>query len=385
MLIFLLIVTIALMAAVFTYVNLQSRHEQQYRTLASEEQILTEKIAKYAVGATTGDAEALSRLKKAQERFRHTLDMLKQGEPDAGLPPSPPEVADALQDVDQRWEEIDHNIQKIIARNEVLMALPEITSAIEAMTPPLVKASTQFLRTLIRKGADARQVALAARQIALIERITKNLDKVMQGKVEAVAVIERVGRDTASFGRALDIFKKGDPAKGIAPVTDPDALKELKTIETAFNQFSEAIGQVLDRSGELLDAQAAARNILNRSEGLFAAAQRLESAYEELAKARIVSPNLGYALGAFALFLLLLMGYRLVTVARLRAAAATEETRRNQEAILHLLDEISGLAEGDLTRKATVTEAITGAIADAFNYAIDSLRRLVSTINRGAE
>src|ERR1041384_1923272 len=40
---------------------------------------------------------------------------------------------------------------------------------------------------------------------------------------------------------------------------------------------------------------------------------------------------------------------------------------RNQEAILRLLDEISNLADGDLTVHATVTEDFTGAIADSFN------------------
>src|SRR5215472_3953373 len=57
---------------------------------------------------------------------------------------------------------------------------------------------------------------------------------------------------------------------------------------------------------------------------------------------------------------------------------------RNQEAILRLLDEMSGLADGDLTVRATVTEDITGAIADSINYAVEALRGLVSTINDSA-
>lgn len=41
---------------------------------------------------------------------------------------------------------------------------------------------------------------------------------------------------------------------------------------------------------------------------------------------------------------------------------------------MRLLDEISSLGEGDLTVKASVTEDMTGAIADAINYAVDELR-----------
>ena len=48
---------------------------------------------------------------------------------------------------------------------------------------------------------------------------------------------------------------------------------------------------------------------------------------------------------------------------------------------MRLLDEMGSLAEGDLTVKATVTEDMTGAIADSINFAVEQLRSLVTTIN----
>jgi twitching motility protein PilJ len=59
-----------------------------------------------------------------------------------------------------------------------------------------------------------------------------------------------------------------------------------------------------------------------------------------------------------------------------------QETERNQQAILRLLNEMTNLAEGDLTVQATVTEDITGAIADSVNYAVEALRKLVMTISQ---
>ena len=41
---------------------------------------------------------------------------------------------------------------------------------------------------------------------------------------------------------------------------------------------------------------------------------------------------------------------------------------------MRLLDEMGSLAEGDLTVKATVTEDMTGAIADSINFAVEQLR-----------
>ena len=65
-------------------------------------------------------------------------------------------------------------------------------------------------------------------------------------------------------------------------------------------------------------------------------------------------------------------------------AVQAEQNERNQQAILRLLDELSSLADGDLTVQATVTEDITGAIADSINYAIEALRKLVMTVNESS-
>ena len=71
---------------------------------------------------------------------------------------------------------------------------------------------------------------------------------------------------------------------------------------------------------------------------------------------------------------------------RFEAAAQeqAEQNERNQRAILRLLDEMGSLADGDLTVEATVTEDITGTIADSFNLAIEELRKLVATVNETA-
>jgi twitching motility protein PilJ len=97
---------------------------------------------------------------------------------------------------------------------------------------------------------------------------------------------------------------------------------------------------------------------------------------------------IGFALAATVVLVLLWVRLR-----RVRDLAATQsqavdtqrrESERNQQAILRLLDELSSLADGDLTVQATVTEDITGAIADSINYAVDALRGLVTTINSSA-
>ena len=57
----------------------------------------------------------------------------------------------------------------------------------------------------------------------------------------------------------------------------------------------------------------------------------------------------------------------------------------NQAAILRLMNELQTVAEGDLTQQATVTEDITGAIADSVNYTVEELRTLVSQVQSTVE
>jgi twitching motility protein PilJ len=56
----------------------------------------------------------------------------------------------------------------------------------------------------------------------------------------------------------------------------------------------------------------------------------------------------------------------------------------NQAAILRLMNELQTVAEGDLTQEATVTEDITGAIADSVNYTVEELRSLVGNVQATA-
>ena len=96
--------------------------------------------------------------------------------------------------------------------------------------------------------------------------------------------------------------------------------------------------------------------------------------------------GLGWTIGAvlcgiLALIVLALTAYVLLRDARLRSERFEEENKRNQEAILRLLNEMGDLADGDLTVRAKVTEDITGAIADSMNYTIEELRGLVTGVN----
>jgi twitching motility protein PilJ len=135
----------------------------------------------------------------------------------------------------------------------------------------------------------------------------------------------------------------------------------------------------------LSGAKQASRDIFQASEGLLTAPQELAGSYQqEMGGQRY------YVWGAvlsalLALACLMLLGKAYLDESSRRAVDSERLNRANQEAILRLLNEMGDLASGDLTVRAKVTEDITGAIADAINYTIDELRRLVTGITGAAQ
>ena len=102
-----------------------------------------------------------------------------------------------------------------------------------------------------------------------------------------------------------------------------------------------------------------------------------------------VSPWLVYAgmtaCGLLALLTVIgLFNVQLADTRQLQQRAETENSK-NQSAILRLMDELQTIADGDLTRETTVTEDITGAIADSVNNTVEEWRILVGNVQATAD
>lgn len=81
--------------------------------------------------------------------------------------------------------------------------------------------------------------------------------------------------------------------------------------------------------------------------------------------------------------------YAMAETQQIAASSREQDAKRlneaNQAAILRLMNELLVIAEGDLTQEATVSEDITGAIADSVNYTIEELRKLVASVQVSAD
>ena len=188
-----------------------------------------------------------------------------------------------------------------------------------------------------------------------------------------------------------DSVTPGLQAKTVETVT------KISELSDTVRSFSDEAAQALSNYPDLVQIRNATVNIISQIETLLQEAEALLTQYsanpERVEVMGVPLDNkIAYGFGILALILFFLLTRLQNREVRLRLGDSEqrkleteEQNRRNQEAILRLLDELGDLAEGDLTVQASVTEDITGAIADSVNYAIEALRDLVSTINKTSE
>jgi twitching motility protein PilJ len=138
-------------------------------------------------------------------------------------------------------------------------------------------------------------------------------------------------------------------------------------------------------------AKQAGSRIFRDSEDLLDFTDKLARAYQSSIGERGVYGILLGALILAALTMLIVMARIYLEDSRRQTTEAEQSrqetealNRQNQDAILRLMNELGDLADGDLTVTATVSEDITGAIADSINYTIEELRVLVGRINDAA-
>ena len=386
---FLLIFVVA-MAAIYGYVAIQDKYDKQYITTLGEERVLSQQLTKYAGQATQATPEMFVQLKKIYKEFEHNFKLLKEGDPD-GMPPTPIEVLGALKNVEVEWNKFDKDINAILSHENTVHEMRATVEAINDRGAQLLALSDEVATLMAQRGSDSGQVYIASRQLMLSQRIVNNVNRVLEGGEGSVTAADRFGRDAALFGRVIKGMLDGNRGLGIDKVTNPDIRAKLDEVNKLFEEIGKQVSAILERSPEMFQVSEAVQDVLTRSDKLLASISNLETAYQGYISSRKVNSGMGFLFGLVALLLLFYLGYTLRKEGSVRLVEAeaqrreSEETnRRNQQAIMRLLDEMGDLADGDLTVSATVTEDITGAIADSMNYAIEALRSLVTAINETA-
>jgi twitching motility protein PilJ len=361
-----------------------------YVSAAGDMRMLSQRIAKEAQQGLQGSAPAFVRLQKSRDEFSQLADALSNGGVVAGTAVNPTgEIArPALKGVTDIWAKMDKDIAVVVGQQKNLVALGTSVKSINASNPALLDLAEQVQALKLQTQAGAREISLAGNLVMLTQRMAKNANTLLAAETVDPETTFLLGKDSNTFRDTVQGLLKGSDSLRVPAARDPETIEKLKELDGAYVEFRTAVASILGNLQSLVNAKSAGRNIVGDSEKLLAAADELVAAYQRELDHRasnFVVMGLA-ALLAILLVLVMVKAYRDETVRRsgdeVRMREDAERTNKgNQEAILRLMNEMGSLADGDLTVQATVTEDITGAIADSVNYTIEELRVLVGRIN----
>jgi twitching motility protein PilJ len=273
------------------------------------------------------------------------------------------------------WQQLESQASAVLAKRAAVEAVNTAAAALEADASAMLDGSN---RLLDRSGATAmlqefQQRADRIRRAAA--RLPAGGDNVANGIGADVEFLRSVVNGLNGETSELDIRPLDDAGRetAIVPLLGPMASLE---------EQSAALGNNIGQLNGLDDTQADLAATANRL---------LDSAFTAAGGSSILPAflnTLWIPIGMVGIAVFLVLGLQILhgksAIFERAAKEQADQNERNQQAILRLLDEMGSLADGDLTVEATVTEDITGTIADSFNFAIEELRKLVATVNETA-
>ena len=280
---------------------------------------------------------------------------------------------------DADWRTLTTAVGVVENARPAVQTIAEAARQVRERAPRLLSrlgdlASTGGTGPLAGVGAHLDRFQLTVQRIRMdIDALATGVGQAgptAQRLADGLEALDTIGRDLTA-GRSRPGAAAGANAKAVAAF----ALSN--------GRFAAAVRTAIGAAAPIAKAQAAATTLARSADALASRAEPARGAGGGGFGVRRIAAlvALTIALGCLAA---LVWVYRKAVDRRREAEMRARENDRNQDAIMRLLDELSNLADGDLTVQATVTEDITGAIADSINYAIEALRELVTTINAGA-
>jgi twitching motility protein PilJ len=398
------LIVCAALAWFYTNVTLTAAIKTQ---IASELLMHSQRLGKAAPNAIQGNRDAFRQLEQSRSEINQALEVLAQGGQWQGhtLPKADDALIIRIEAIRSAWLRSSQASAQLLTLEKQLTGFRSTLQKLNTLNPVLLELSEQVATLLAQSGASPREIAAAGQLVMLTQRLGKSANEFLtpDGINQDTAFL--LGRDAGTFDEIVHAFLEGSPVLRLPAVTNADARGRLSELRNQFAMYHRELSGILGNLKHFIAAKEAERRIFVDNESLRERLLGLQQDYRgsegggalrwALGISAVLSLSLGLLVAA-----LQLQQSRLRTVEaeqarseaelqRQKALADEEEARRinqqNQAAILRLMNELQEVAEGNLTAQATVSEDITGAIADSVNFTLDELRRLLGKVRTTAQ
>ncbi|HTN50075.1 MAG TPA: methyl-accepting chemotaxis protein [Burkholderiaceae bacterium] len=359
----------------------------------------TQRLAKAAPNAVEGSRGAFLELRESRDAIAANLDALQNGDPVRNLASSSLDLQPPLAKLIDRWKGTEAAASVIIANEKTLIAFGDTIKKINDAGPRLQQLTEEITALKLQSGASPREIATASQLVTLTQRLGKSANSMVAGNVANAEIALTLGRDINQFRDLTQALLSGSDALRVSATTDSETRARLQELTRVYAEFQASIAGAISGLQSIVQSKDAEIAILRDSEQLRQQVSELGGLYNKEQGTRKVNLfilavfAIGLLLCAFAIVKVLLEDTRKRAaeseIQRMQAERLEQEAKRtneiNQAAILRLMNELQEVADGNLTVQATVSEDITGAIADSVNYTVEELRGLVGRINNTAE
>ncbi|CUI09720.1 methyl-accepting chemotaxis protein [Massilia antarctica] len=376
--------------------------------IASDALMHSQRIGKAAPNAIQGNPEAFMQLDQSRVQLTADLNALQRGGKIGGvtLPTPPASMNKLIAAAKTKWVTSDNSAGTILRMKPELTGFEKTLRQLDTLSPELLSMTEELLNEKVQRGGTPRELAAIGRLMMLTQRLSRSASEFLtSGGIRSETAFQ-LGRDTTTFRTTVEGFLNGNETMQLAATRDAELRIKLELIKSKFDTYQKLVASILDNLPKFTAAKGAEQSIFYENEEVKALLTKVQVGF----RTEQDSNNVWFWVMALATMFTLAVGVSIARVmlqdSRTRARGADarrqeaesmrqlaqskeEEAKatndQNQAAILRLMNELQEVADGDLTVHATVSEDITGAIADSVNYTVEELRGLVERVTTTAE
>ena len=356
----------------------------------------SQRVAKSVSQALVGSPEAFTELKEASSALTTNVQGLKSG--NDAVPPLGGEYSESLGTISSLVDRADKNAKVVLGQQKTLTQVGSSLRSVSRQSSDLLEVAETISSLKLQQNASAAEISAAGQLVMLTQRIGKSANEFMTMEGVSPEAVFLLGKDLNSFREIAQGLLNGSQELRLPPARDEQTRERLGALLKMYEETRTLAGGILGNLQGLVSAREAQTAVVADSEPLRKDLEALqtslssESGLNWKSFLALLIPAVVAVLAAVGFGYVQLRESRqrqgMAELQRHSAEQQQQESKRvndaNQAAILRLMNELQTVAEGDLTQEATVTEDITGAIADSVNYTVEELRSLVGNVQSTA-
>ena len=394
----LLAIGVVLLALIAGWVLRQADRSAQQLAATGQSLMQSQRLAKSVSQALVGSPQAFPDVVESSGVLARNVRALNSGDSELGVESLGEQFKSDLEGTTPLMESAERNAGVVMGQQKILMQVGDALRTINRQSSDLLEIAETVSSLKLQQNAPAAEISAAGQLVMLTQRIGKSANELQTMEGVSPEAVFLLGKDLNSFKEIAQGLLDGSPELRLTATKDAQTREQLEALIKLYEETRTQASAILGNVQGLVSAREAQSSIISDSEPL---RRQLEGLQDKLSSQTGLGAGQFAALALAGLFVLLCgIGISRVQLldSRGRQAAAEgqqkdakrqeQEAKRvndaNQAAILRLMNELQSVAEGDLTKEATVTEDITGAIADSVNYTVEELRQLVGSVQNTA-